>query len=458
MNSTNRAVIYTRISRDKNGQSLGVDRQEKACRELAKVMGLTVLRVFSDNDISAYGDKRRPDFEDMLTLVASGQVDTVLCWHPDRLYRRVRDLVRLFEAGPNLLIKSVQGGDIDLSNASGKMVATILASTSSYESEHLSERLKAAYVQRADMGVWRTGHRTFGYDRDGEPLNPEAKMFRKAVKDVLAGKSLRGIAREWNAAGVTTTLGTEWSSTRIRRILLSPRYAGIKTHNGKRVAKGQWTPLITEDTHEQVVRYLSDPNRIKVASFERKYVGSGIYRCGVCGSGMRVTFPGGDQPRKYTCSGRSCVMRTGDPVDVYVENAVLERLSRPDARLLVAEPDDDLAALQDRRAQLVAKYDELAQLLVDGTLDGPGARNTAAKLKADIAAIDAQLAAATGTSPIAALLATGTELRRRWDKLSPGVRAQIIDEVATVTIQPCPVRGKRGFDPDLVEIAWKSPA
>jgi len=35
------------------------------------------------------------------------------------------------------------------------------------------------------------------------------------------------------------------------------------------------------------------------------------------------------------------------------------------------------------------------------------------------------------------------------------MRAQIIDEIAVVTIQPSP-RGRRGFDPDYVDIAWKA--
>lgn len=244
-----------------------------------------------------------------------------------------------------------------------------------------------------------------------------------------------------------------WSATRIKRLLLNPRYAGIRMHLGKAVGPGNWTPLIDEDTHRRLLADLRDPSRVKVTSFERKYVGTGVYLCGVCGAVMRVSFPG-KQGRKYACSAHSCVMRSGEPVDDYVENAVLERLSRPDANLLIDGPGCDVGELQDQRAGWVTKYDNLVELLDDGTLDGPKAREKAGEYKAEIAAIDSQLAAAARTSPTAALLASGKELRNRWTALPPSVRSQIIDEIAVVTIQPTR-RGVRVFDPSAVDVVWR---
>ncbi|MGO9030732.1 hypothetical protein [Mycobacterium sp.] len=90
-----------------------------------------------------------------------------------------------------------------------------------------------------------------------------------------------------------------------------------------------------------------------------------------------------------------------------------------------------------------------------GTLDVPEGQKRAAEHKAEIAKIDSQLAQAARTSPTAALLATGKELRKRWAKLTPGVRGEIINEIAVVTIHPCG-RGRRTFDPNAVDVAWKS--
>src|SRR5262249_7804669 len=147
-----------------------------------------------------------------------------------------------------------------------------------------------ANTQRAQLGEWLTNNRTFGYTMTGEPLEPEATAYRTAVADVLAGKSIQGVANQWNKQGLKTTLaGTtqtrngkecvvegKWNSPRVRRLLVNPRYAALKVHRGKVIGSGTWTPLIDEDTHRGVVALLSDPSRIKCTSFERKYIGSGV--------------------------------------------------------------------------------------------------------------------------------------------------------------------------------------
>lgn len=55
-----RAVIYVRVSEDKSGEELGVDRQLGDCRALAERRGWQVIDVFADNDTSAAAGKKRP--------------------------------------------------------------------------------------------------------------------------------------------------------------------------------------------------------------------------------------------------------------------------------------------------------------------------------------------------------------------------------------------------------------
>src|SRR6478735_5573657 len=86
------AAIYTRISRDREGAGLGVDRQEADCRALAERLGWDVAAVFVDNDISAYSGKPRPQYRAMLEAIKQGRIRGLIAWHPDRLYRRAVDL------------------------------------------------------------------------------------------------------------------------------------------------------------------------------------------------------------------------------------------------------------------------------------------------------------------------------------------------------------------------------
>ncbi|HYT25990.1 MAG TPA: recombinase family protein, partial [Actinomycetota bacterium] len=68
------AAIYVRISRDREGRQIGVRNQEPPCRELATRLGWTVGRVFIDNDLTAYHERRRPEYEEMLAYVRDGRV------------------------------------------------------------------------------------------------------------------------------------------------------------------------------------------------------------------------------------------------------------------------------------------------------------------------------------------------------------------------------------------------
>ena len=53
------AAIYCRISNDPEGRELGVERQEEDARLLAARLGLDVVKVFTDNDVSASTKSRK---------------------------------------------------------------------------------------------------------------------------------------------------------------------------------------------------------------------------------------------------------------------------------------------------------------------------------------------------------------------------------------------------------------
>src|SRR5919201_1731578 len=94
------AAIYCRISRVRDGSTLGVDRQEPPTRLLCERLGWKVERVFVDNDLSAYHHKRRPDFEELLAWARDGHIRAIAAWDADRLTRQPReneDLIDLAE-------------------------------------------------------------------------------------------------------------------------------------------------------------------------------------------------------------------------------------------------------------------------------------------------------------------------------------------------------------------------
>jgi cytochrome P450 len=104
-----RAAVYTRNSHDATGQRAGATRQLEDCEALADRLGWEVTHRYGDNDLSASSGPARPGFEAMLTAMADSEFGAVICWHPDRLFRSVKDLERLITIanGSQVQLRSV---------------------------------------------------------------------------------------------------------------------------------------------------------------------------------------------------------------------------------------------------------------------------------------------------------------------------------------------------------------
>src|SRR4051812_10654735 len=91
-----RAAIYVRLSSDREGRELGIQRQEQDCRALAEELGWTLhptRPIYRDNDrgASSLSHKARPEYAELLAAVRAGQVDAILYWSNSRLTRRPRE-------------------------------------------------------------------------------------------------------------------------------------------------------------------------------------------------------------------------------------------------------------------------------------------------------------------------------------------------------------------------------
>jgi DNA invertase Pin-like site-specific DNA recombinase len=120
-----RVGVCTRISRDDEGESLGVARQQQDCERLADLRSWQVVKTYEDNDVSAF--KRnvvRDEFELMLRDLRSGLIDGIVAYDLDRLARQPRDLERLietFDERPRLEFATVTN-DINLGSPDGGTV------------------------------------------------------------------------------------------------------------------------------------------------------------------------------------------------------------------------------------------------------------------------------------------------------------------------------------------------
>ena len=84
-----RAVLYTRISRDPEGEALGVERQRQDCLDRAAREGWVVLDVLVENDVGAsgYSRKPRPLCAQLMQRAERREFDVILAYSNSRLTR-----------------------------------------------------------------------------------------------------------------------------------------------------------------------------------------------------------------------------------------------------------------------------------------------------------------------------------------------------------------------------------
>ena len=453
MTVSRHAAVYVRISSDPSGKRLGVARQLKDCRGRAQARGWTVAGVYEDNDISAFTGKRRPAYERMLADLEVGRADAVVVWDLDRLTRRPIELEHFLDLADRkrIALASV-GGDVDLSTDNGRLYARIKGAVARAEIERKSARQRAANDQRAEQGRPHCGRRPFGYTSAYEVDDAEAPEIHRAVESLLAGGSLRGIVKDMAARGVLTTAGNPWKPTELRRLLVNPRYAGLRVHRGEVVGTAAWPAIIDQDAHKAVCAILSDPSRHK-AGRPRRYLLSGLARCGVCGGSIYgVTEPRGPL---YYCETRRHVARRAEQIEELVSRVVIERLSRPDAAdLLTAQEDNDTAdELRSEERGIRARLDGLAEAFAVGDIDRDQMRAGSKRLHQRLDSVTAGLATLARTPVLTGLLSA--DVASVWESMDIDTRRSVVDTVLHVILDS-PGRGARRFDPTTVRISWKS--
>ena len=454
-----KAAIYLRQSEDRAEDGRAVARQLDECRALADRAGAEVVGTYVDNDRSASSGKPRPEWAKLLQSLERDEFDTLICWHTDRLYRRLRDLVDLVELAESrsLRILAVKAGDIDLTTPAGRMLAGMLGSAARYEMEQKSERQRAANRQRARRGVSIWTRRPYGFDRRGHDVflvPEEAEVIRESAAKVLAGQTLASIVRELNDAGHRTTLGEPFTVTALRRVVTNPRVAGRVVYLGEDHGSASWPAILSPDEFDRLTALLADPKRRRTNDTRLKYMMSGALICDADDSLMYATVAYTRAKRAYHVYQCKQCKRTRklDPVDELVEGVVLARLAATDAATLLGVAPD-VEGMQAEADELRSRRDGLAALLADGLLSPAAVREQAAKLGGRISALERSIAGALGDSDLA-VIADAPDPREVWSNLGVRQRRAIVRELMEVRILAAG-KGTR-FDPDTVKITWKA--
>ena len=460
-----RAAAYQRISLDKAGDEHGVGNQLADQRRLAASRGYAIVRTESDNDISATNGRSRPGYKSLMAAAARGEFDVIIVFQTSRLWRNRRERAEGIEILRNagVSVVATKGPSLDMSTAYGRAMAGLLGEFDTMEAEVKSERQQLAEQSAARAGIRRkAGPRALGWLPDRVTLDPaESGAIRWAADALLGGTTVTAVAEEWNRRGLRSVHGGGlFRRQSVLAVMRNPRLAGIRAYKGEIVSEepGGWEPVLSRAQWEAVDALLADPARRPSQPGVRRLLGN-MARCH-CGN--IVTGSGYQEGHlNYRCRPESRDGRAGphatvrsEPVDFYVSEVMIARLSRDDvAGLITPAPGVDTGELNREAASLRKKMeadavDEMKDVITRAQLI---ARKEYALRR--LAEIGDELAASSATSVLAPFT-QGNAAREVWDSLDLPRKRAVIAELCTVTLLPAG-QGVRTFNPDKVQINWR---
>ncbi|MFD6327800.1 recombinase family protein [Streptomyces sp. NPDC058442] len=466
-----RVVGYARISKATD-ESTSIARQREVIRATCRARGWTLADIIEDVDVSATKTRLdRPGLTRVRDAVATGRVDTVMVWRIDRVARSVSDLASLTEEWAAAGVSLVSATEpFDMTTSAGRMLLQLLGVFAEFEAATIRDRVTAARAALVKAQRWPGGPAPYGYrivdnpDGAGKALaiDPvEAAYVRKAADLVLSGKSVYHATNVLNEVGSTPRKAKAWSMTSLRIVLTQAATLGHMTYKGRVVtdADGQpvqvWEPLLPVEDVERLRAVLKPTKTPGGERKRRARLLSGMLRCSSCGASLRVNKTGGHNPvTRYACHGRSdgsgCTRTTSivaDRLDEHVERVFLatvgslEVVEARESVREVAELASVEAAIKSTTAELADVDDDEreAELMSD-------LRKLKAKRRELLAAPD---------EPEVEFVSLGMSFAEAWEaRDTDGRRDLLASAIEHIVIGPG-VRGRRGIDPERVDIHWR---
>jgi site-specific DNA recombinase len=445
----------------------------------------------------------------MLRDYEDGKIDGIIFYDIDRLARQPRDLEDLIDLVEHYKrpVETVTGS-IDLRTSNGRAMARVLVAMANKSSEDTARRVARWRLQDAQQGKggrFRGHQRKFGYNSEGEIIEPEAALIREAARRFMAGETWSGLARQFTASGIPPIAANKWTITAIRRMLLTPATAGIAIYNGSlrpehqegkaraftlnpegialkdavgRYVMGNWKPILAVDDWKALIAESEARQKGQVFSARgtRKHLLTGLLRCGhvledgtVCNrslQGAPAKYKSGKVAYVYRCpekvnGGCGGTQRNMARLDALIEELLFAHIAEnaPDDAQASGEPNGNdpdaiqLAETQESIRKLRMGYAAVPKTVSDDTMFTvlPQLEATERDLKARLRKkVKARMGALSRAK-------TPDEVRREWEEARDdvGIRRAILSRyLKAVIVRRSSLRG-RAFDYSAIEPVWR---
>jgi site-specific DNA recombinase len=220
-----RAVGYIRVStEDQAREGVSLDNQKAKIKAYCDLKDLELVDVIEDAGISAK-NLNRPGIKKVLELSKTKQIDAVVTYKLDRMFRSTVDALESTKKFDKwgVSFHSLQE-NLDTKSAMGKFFFTLIAALAEMERGIVSERTKAALSHKRSKNEKTGGDIPFGYNLTENGLLVANEAEQKAISLMVElrnkGYSLRAIAAELEKEGYRTRRGkAKWHHQTISQII-----------------------------------------------------------------------------------------------------------------------------------------------------------------------------------------------------------------------------------------------
>lgn len=347
--------LYIRVSTDRQAkieegslknQDHALTRHVEMKNDLDKEKWVIIDR-YADEGRSAK-DTNRPAYKRMIADIENKRINTVICLALSRISRSTRDLLEMVEFFDQHKVDFVcLKENVDTTSPMGRLLLTFMAGLNQFEREQTGERTSAAFLARAERGLWNGGQ-IFGYDLDANRKGylvvneQEAQTVREAFDIYLKEGSVDRTAQILNARGYQTKSYTgrrgklhpaaQFGHSNVYNLLTNQAYIGKKEINkyvsGKpwnreespgayRIVDAVWPAVVDTTKFFEAQKLLKTNCQVRGnSSAPRKHfylLNGGLLYCHKCGGKMVGRNGHGHANRKayyyYYCINKECRLK-----------------------------------------------------------------------------------------------------------------------------------------------------
>jgi site-specific DNA recombinase len=219
------AIGYCRVStEDQAKEGVSLDNQRLKIEAYCQLKDLDLSEIIEDAGISAKNLKR-PGVQKVLKLARKKQVDAIVVYKLDRIFRSTVDALettKMFDKW-GVSFHSIEE-TLDTQSAMGRFFFTLTAALAEMERRIIGERTKAALSHKRSRNEKTGGDVPFGYELTDKGLllrnETEQKVIRVIRRLHQRGYSLRSICTELEKDAHKTKRGhLTWHPQTIATIL-----------------------------------------------------------------------------------------------------------------------------------------------------------------------------------------------------------------------------------------------